>query len=523
MRRDALEVVSEQLEYLQQTGESRIFNSGSGFLLNAARQLGVAAKPDLPELGLEDLQIEDLYHIGAQLGRGCSAIVNEVELKGGSTGHVAALKTISKQSEWWLGGDLDRRRDTTFREVSLLQRMAQHKCRAVTKMFAVIETQRCVYILMELCSGGDLMQHMVKLQKVLPENKCAYLCRYVAQSLSDMHKLGIIHRDLKLENILLKSAEDLAETRITDFGLSNSFKNVMLTSFVGTRNFMAPEMLQKNRQYDNKVDMWGLGTVIYTMLSSKVPFFCTGEVSTSEFLELVQAGPEFVPADWGGITAEGRAVVECLLCADPEKRMTADQFLHTEWLEKLSAQYEDEVARQSQRAIGGGGGGGLLRMLFGPCLPKRHAARVGAAAPISSAPRGLGATNSVKPSHLRVMSDDGFTTKSFDEIRRANLAKQNRQPSSDSSSDDVSGSGSRPESESSSQAGSVRRPEQNVWDMNRSSTFNSSQDLGSLATDSNGWKSVIESNGTSTDGEATANPVAGRRNFQPVSPSQHSV
>ena len=93
---------------------------------------------------------------------------------------------------------------------------------------------------------------------------------------------------------------------------------------------MAPEMLQKDRAYTSTVDLWGLGVVMYTLLSTKVPFFCeggSGSRSTEVFLELIEQGPEFVKADWVDKSPEAQEVISSLLRPDPEQRMTAAQFL----------------------------------------------------------------------------------------------------------------------------------------------------------------------------------------------------
>jgi hypothetical protein len=91
----------------------------------------------------------------------------------------AALKVISKSGTWWMQGTLKRRIETTTREVSLLQKVTEENVRSVTHIFAVIETKQAVVLLMELCSGGDLMQALRKDAELdegmWPEARAAYV------------------------------------------------------------------------------------------------------------------------------------------------------------------------------------------------------------------------------------------------------------------------------------------------------------------------------------------------------------
>lgn len=85
-------------------------------------------------------------------------------------------------------------------------------------------------------------------------------------SLNHLHDKGICHRDIKPDNFIFKEKHESSELKMIDFGLSKSFRNSILKSFVGTSYYIAPELL-KNRAYDEKCDYWSLGVMMYLMLS----------------------------------------------------------------------------------------------------------------------------------------------------------------------------------------------------------------------------------------------------------------
>eukprot|EP01052_Picozoa_sp_SAG31_P027650 SAG31_NODE_2602_length_5401_cov_26.913052_5_plen_581_part_00 len=383
-RHEALLQIAEQIAMLQDSGQVQFFSTIDGFILHAGRRLGISASPDLREAGLADFSIKEIYEFGNLLGTGVSASVHEVTLR--TAGKKAALKVISKLSAWWIQGTLKRRMETTIREVSLLQKMTEQKISGVTQIFAVIETKEAVMILMELCSGGDVMQILRKAAKLSegawPEARAAYVLRAVAHTLNALHKINIIHRDVKPENILLCGDHALTNVRLTDFGLSNSMKpNQSLISLVGTRHYMAPEMLSKNPTYVASVDLWGLGIVMYTMLSTNVPFAIDeSHASTEEYLETIEQGPDFLHQNWADKSVEARQVISHLLSRDPDQRMTVDQFLQSEWVSKYAPMWErdgehllQQVAdKRIQRtsSVRTAAKSGLLRNLL-CCLPVR--------------------------------------------------------------------------------------------------------------------------------------------------------
>ena len=133
---------------------------------------------------------------------------------------------------------------------------------AVVKLYAIVETESMIYIVMELAAGGELFEHIVEAGSY-DEQKTRMVIRQLLEALRHLHTIGITHRDIKPENILC--AANGVDIKIADFGLSNSFSAMQssMRSQCGTPIYMAPEMLQR-KPYGPSVDVWSAGIVMCT-------------------------------------------------------------------------------------------------------------------------------------------------------------------------------------------------------------------------------------------------------------------
>lgn len=135
----------------------------------------------------------------------------------------------------------------------------------------------------EYAAGGELFDHLVSRPNgLLSEAEASQLIRQVVSAVAYMHRSNVIHRDIKLENILLaRNSVDEIQLKIIDFGLAKLMgPNEKAKTFFGTVGYLAPEMAR--RQYSFGVDVWAVGVLTYVLLCGVFPF--DDDLRKSKFL-----------------------------------------------------------------------------------------------------------------------------------------------------------------------------------------------------------------------------------------------
>jgi len=132
------------------------------------------------------------------------------------------------------------------------------------KFYESYQDERFFHIVMEYCSGGELLERICK-TGYLDECTAAKIMWKLFSAIHYLHEQGISHRDLKPENFLFENNSPDAEIKIIDFGLSKSFLDNTMRTVVGTALYVAPEVLKG--KYDNRCDNWSLGIITYVLLS----------------------------------------------------------------------------------------------------------------------------------------------------------------------------------------------------------------------------------------------------------------
>eukprot|EP01064_Diplonema_japonicum_P026922 TRINITY_DN3853_c3_g1_i1.p1 TRINITY_DN3853_c3_g1~~TRINITY_DN3853_c3_g1_i1.p1 ORF type:complete len:847 (+),score=183.08 TRINITY_DN3853_c3_g1_i1:52-2541(+) len=181
------------------------------------------------------------------------------------------------------------------------------------------EDDRNVYIMLELCTEQTLMEHS-KRKRRFTELETSYLIDQCLKGISYMHGHAVIHRDLKLSNLLLNSK---MEVKIADFGLATQldYDGERKRTICGTPNYIAPEILEGGHKgHSYEVDIWSLGVILYTLLVGKPPFEMSDRNST--YRRIRQVSYSF-PPDLH-ISSEAKNLVRRILQADPEKRPTLE-------------------------------------------------------------------------------------------------------------------------------------------------------------------------------------------------------
>ena len=157
--------------------------------------------------------------------------------------------------------------------------------------------------------------------------------REVASALDFLHGIGIVHNDIKPENLLLSTNDNKAVVKLIDFGLSRTHnKDGYMTNQVGTPYYMSPGILQG--KYDRSCDLWAVGVVTYILLSGYPPFNgnddCEVQAATAKG-DLV-----FERNVWSHLSKTSRDFVSQLLCMDDACRIvTADEALRHPWLSSV--------------------------------------------------------------------------------------------------------------------------------------------------------------------------------------------
>jgi serine/threonine protein kinase len=151
-----------------------------------------------------------------------------------------------------------------------VQRYCHHK--NILKLIDNFESYSTIYIVLEYLTGGNLTRFLIRQDEILSDKKAKTIIYQIAKGVKYLSDLGIMHRDLKPDNIMLSSRDENCVIKIVDLGLSRIVGNkTKVYDTFGTLAYVAPEVVHKTG-YNKEVDIWSLGIIIYYVLSGKLPF-----------------------------------------------------------------------------------------------------------------------------------------------------------------------------------------------------------------------------------------------------------
>jgi len=241
--------------------------------------------------------------------------------------------------------------DQLLNEISIMKSL-DHPF--ILQLYEVYQVKRSLWLVTELCTGGDLTS------RKLNEPQATLVLEQVLRALAYLHRNGICHRDIKLENILYESGSKEASVRLIDFGLSQAFDRAAEKSrrAVGTAYTMSPEIAGGDGKYTYKTDMWSLGVVAWILLAGDAPFVKGADdlKDKAKLDKLLNARYSFgVTWKGRGISQYGYDFVRKSLKRRPEDRWTAKEaleFVQNTWIPKLEGDYEGkEEARKLQKSV----------------------------------------------------------------------------------------------------------------------------------------------------------------------------
>jgi serine/threonine protein kinase len=219
-----------------------------------------------------DSLVKETYDLQKVIGHGASGQVYLAKHK--QNGQMFACKVVNKD-----GNMNDAQSMST--EIEIMKRV-RHK--HVCSMYELYESPKCLWIILELVDGGDLHKLLAQLEHYTEETAARHL-EQILKGIHYLHQQGVVHRDIKLENILLKGVYPNCDVKIADFGLSALIRvgefgyeeesekrkaYTGLTEMWGTKEMFAPELI--DQAYGPQADMWSIGCILYEMLIGRQAF-----------------------------------------------------------------------------------------------------------------------------------------------------------------------------------------------------------------------------------------------------------
>ncbi|KAK9801988.1 hypothetical protein WJX73_007147 [Symbiochloris irregularis] len=300
----------------------------------AAAGRAAPAKPKEPTIErptrklVTGVKFRDVYKIGKTLGTGGFAVVKLATNK--QTGEEYAVKIMNLPDvSHQPANDNENTREDIFKEIDILVGMEHEN---VLNLKEYYEEGGKVYLITEVLYGGELLDAV--LERGSYSEADARLCFVqLLKGITYLHSKGVVHRDLKLENLLLANQKDMTRIKIADFGLAKKAAETAMDTICGTPQYVAPEVIQgtPGLMYGKGVDLWSAGVVLFILLGGYPPFFDESEPAL--FNQIRKGSFTFDDPVWDTITADAKNLISSLLSVDASKRLTAEQALNHPWIQ----------------------------------------------------------------------------------------------------------------------------------------------------------------------------------------------
>lgn len=279
-----------------------------------------------PLASTSGIKIDTVYKLTRTLGQGSFATVklgSNIETK-----ELFAVKIIKRAA--LKPKDIE----VLKNEISIMHTLSHPH---IVGLKEVYDTSTHVYLVMELMKGGELFDRIVQKDRY-SEREAKEAMYQIVIAIDHCHSHGIIHRDIKAENLLYSTDDANAVLKLADFGLASIIHDKeMLHAACGTPGYVAPEVVaeiskKKNEDttgYGKPVDMWSIGVVMYILLCGFPPFY--DDDSTELFRLIEECNLEFPCPYFDEISNDAKKLISNLIVKDPSKRYTTKQVLEDKW------------------------------------------------------------------------------------------------------------------------------------------------------------------------------------------------
>lgn len=208
----------------------------------------------------------------------------------------------------------------------------------IARLYEVLVTEELVWLALEWCPGDELYNYLLN-KGALEPAKVQRIFTQLVGAVSYVHSKSCVHRDLKLENILLDKHGDV---KLVDFGFTREYegKSNYLQTWCGTVCYSAPEMLKGEKYAGEKVDVWSLGIILYALLVGELPFDDDDEMVTKS--KILREDPKYPD----NFPPQARELCQALLSKRPILRPTLAEILQNPWLAEHAPRQQETLKLQ---------------------------------------------------------------------------------------------------------------------------------------------------------------------------------